>query len=229
MAGKTAKKKEEKQANPNDYSLVVELDEGVGILAEQNDSVREWRRDVIGQLIMWRNIPHPQQVSYGDESVMKIARARGVVNPLQPKGQAEKKLVERIRQGVITKSYQEREGLVNTVVTLSLIKSAFIFDDKRDTAVLRPDIAKLIGQDMIDAGVEKYFSNQPDGKFEPVFPTLDRGVPAEMAIALASVLLEEFPGIGEQIREKLAEIDAEIDARETGVVVYADEAGFQSE
>ncbi len=227
-----AKKKSmiiEKPQNPNDYAVLVELDEGVTLMVEQNDTVREWRKDVYNQLVMWRNIPHPQQVGYGDESVIKIARARGIENPLQPKGQAEKKLMQRIREGVIGKSYQERETLNATVVTLSLMKDAIVFDERHDTASLRPDVAKLIGQDVIDAGVEEYFDSQREGKFDPVFPTLDRGVPAEMAIALAILLTKEFPGISLQVKEKLAEIDKELDAREAEASKAVDEAGFQPE
>lgn len=221
----------EETKNPNDYAIVIELDDGVSFVVEQNDKVREWRRNVIEQLVMWRNIPHPQQVGYGDESVMKIARARGIENPLQPKGQAEKKLMQRIREGVIARIYKERETLSSTVVTLSLLKNALVFDERKDTAYLRPDIAKLIGQEQIDAAIEEYFANQPDGKFEPVFPTLDRGVPAEMAIAQAGLLSQEFPGIGHQIREKLAEIDKEIDAlaAKEADAPEADDAGFSAE
>lgn len=225
-----AKKKAnaEKGSNPNDYGIEIALDDSTPLLVVQNDETRKWRGEVYEQLVMWRGIPHPQQISYGDESVRKIAYARGVKNPLQPSGTKERELMERIRKGVIAQALQARQDLSSSVITLSLLKNAFIFDERMGTVKLRGDIAKLIGAEKIEESVELYFARQAEGKFQPVFPVLDRDVAAEMAMALSNAMVEEFPMISEKIREKLAQIDKEID--EQVVVVEAeayDDAGFQ--
>lgn len=227
---KAADTAKEKAKNPNDYEIEIEITNGVVLRTLQNDDVRRWRKDVYDQLVMWRNLPHPQQIGYGDESVRKIAHARGIENPLQPKGRKEKELMGRIREGVISKAIQERESLMNTVVTLSLLKDAIVFDERNGIASLRPDIHKLIGQELIDDAVERYFANNEKGKYEPIFPTYDTDVPAEHAIVLASLLSAEYPGIGLKIREKLEAIDREIDSLQAAEDAHVvDAAGFQSE
>lgn len=222
------KKKKEADANPNDFSVEVELRNGVNLTVELNDDVREFRKDLQKQFITNRGIDDHQLVHIGHPEVARILKNKGL-NPRKLSGRKAKRIASNVVSGVRSHNLQARQGASQDAVSISFLKPAFIIDKQNGTAKFHPDIAALFDDETVQEAFDKHFDNEEeDPRFAPADVFFDDGVPAEYCVILAQLLFDEFPQIQDAMMNGLrnGQIDEEIEEEQDNNPV--DDSGFSA-
>lgn len=209
----------------------IELEDEVYIGVKLDGKVDQWIQDIQKQLVIWRNIPAPSQVNIHDVSVnaichkYKVDSKRGkYYGKVKRPNKFAQETIGKVTMFVQGQAIEQRNGLVNQLISLKFLKNAFVLDEIAGAYVFRRDIKALFTEDEIEEALDKYF-DAPTTEHRPIFPTFDRDVAIEHIFPLMALLINTF---NVELQIELAIKEHNIEAEEAEAVEETrDDAGFQ--